>query len=95
MNIDDKKIDCIFTFRDGQEHQALAHRFIHQYSDRVQFWYGVAQFGKVAVDLPTEALGGMVKFQDGRSGGVSFIGGRMAEGGYFEVSFVGLGGLNG
>lgn len=85
-----RKLDCVFHFPDGTQHQATAHLFQHEYAGRV-FWYGVAQFSQVPDQFPEEGLnGGRATFEDGSSGGVSFFDGRLASGGYMEVGFVGV-----
>jgi hypothetical protein len=89
MNVESRKVDCVFCFPDGTQHQATAHLFEHEYSRRV-FWYGVAQFGEVLQQLPEGLNSGRVTFEDGRLGGVSFLDGKILSGGYMEVGFVGV-----
>ena len=89
MTTESRKLDCLFHFPAGTQHQATAHLFEHEYAGRV-FWYGVAQFAEIPKDLPEGLNGGRVTFDDGSTGGVSFRDGKLLSGGYMEVGFIGL-----
>jgi len=89
MTVESRKLDGVFHFPDGTQHQATAHLFEHEYAGRV-FWYGVAQFSEVPHQIPEGLNGGRATFEDGSSGGVSFRDGKLVSGGYMEVGFVGV-----
>jgi len=90
MATESQKLNCVFTLRDGTAHEGMAHLFWHDYGERT-FWYGVAQLTEMPRSgLGSETLAGRLTFEDGRSGGISILDGKLMSGGYYEIGFVGL-----
>ena len=93
MKLREQKLDCEFELPDGSKCSGLAHLFIHQYSDRIVFWYGVAELGDGWEKIPADKLSA-IRFADGSTGGAMMTSGRIRSG-YSEVGFVGTTKLDG